>query len=330
MEAWPRGTKKRSGRAAQPGSTFPLSPSLVTPRQASVQCPHPPSPHSRIPRLSVVIIAYNMAREIPRTLRSFSPAMQHGITAGDYEVILVDNGSTRPFDEGLVRQIMPNLRVHYMDEASPSPVKAINQGLAWPGAIWSAFASTARAMASPGLLANALLAARLHDRPVIGTLAFHLGPEGPDGQRAERLQSGAGRRTAAQCRLADRRLPPFRHFGFRRLVEGRLFVTPTETNALFLRAGHWRALGGYDEGFATPGGGLANLDMWKRACEDPAGKVFMLLGEATFHQVHGGVATNAAPIRRMTPFARSISRCAGRASSAPGRKPAFWARCTRP
>jgi hypothetical protein len=41
-------------------------------------------------------------------------------------------------------------------------------------------------------------------------------------------------------------------------------------------------------------GGLANLDMWARACLDPDSQVIMLLGEATFHQVHGGVATNNA------------------------------------
>src|SRR4029077_1413969 len=32
-------------------------------------------------------------------------------------------------------------------------------------------------MASPGLLSKALAASSLHRRPVIGTVAFHLGPE---------------------------------------------------------------------------------------------------------------------------------------------------------
>ena len=35
-----------------------------------------------------------------------------------------------------------------------------------------------------------------------------------------------------------------------------------------------------------------NLDTWKRACELPQTIPTLLLGEATFHQVHGGVATN--------------------------------------
>jgi hypothetical protein len=70
------------------------------------------------------------------------------------------------------------------------------------------------------------------------------------------------------------------------------FTLPSETNTLFLRRDHWRELGGYDPGFVLPGGGLVNLDIWKRVCSEPRASVIMLFGEATFHQVHGGVSTN--------------------------------------
>ena len=33
--------------------------------------------------------------------------------------------------------------------------------------------------------------------------------------------------------------------------------------------------------------------MWTRACELDDTELILLLGEATFHQIHGGVATNA-------------------------------------
>jgi hypothetical protein len=52
------------------------------------------------------------------------------------------------------------------------------------------------------------------------------------------------------------------------------------------------AMGGYDSRFVSPGGGLVNLDVWERLCADPAVRIILLLGEATFHQVHGGIATN--------------------------------------
>ena len=46
---------------------------------------------------------------------------------------------------------------------------------------------------------------------------------------------------------------------------------------------------------STPGGGFVNLDLWCRALELPGIRPVVLLGEGTFHQLHGGVATNAAP-----------------------------------
>ena len=53
-----------------------------------------------IPRLSIVLIAYNMQREAPRTMRSLSTAMQRDVKHGDYEVVVVDNGSSVPLDLG--------------------------------------------------------------------------------------------------------------------------------------------------------------------------------------------------------------------------------------
>src|SRR5262245_35568126 len=43
-----------------------------------------------IPLLSIVVIEFNMAREVPRTILSLSPAMQRGLERDEYEIILVD------------------------------------------------------------------------------------------------------------------------------------------------------------------------------------------------------------------------------------------------
>jgi glycosyltransferase involved in cell wall biosynthesis len=104
-----------------------------------------PSITMRKPKLSVVVVGYNMARELPRTIRSLSPSMQRGIEAQDYEIILVDNGSTQAFDEDELRRALPGLIVHRMPQATVSPVPAINVGLSVRMAISSEFASTERA-----------------------------------------------------------------------------------------------------------------------------------------------------------------------------------------
>ena len=71
------------------------------------------------------------------------------------------------------------------------------------------------------------------------------------------------------------------------------FAPISESNALFLHRSTWDALEGVDERFDAPGGGLLNLDTYRRALELPGSELVILLGEGTFHQVHGGMATNA-------------------------------------
>jgi hypothetical protein len=273
--------------------------------------------------LSVVVVSFNMARELPRTIRTLSAAMQRGIPAQDYEVIVVDNGSTRPFDEVACRQWVPDLVVHHMKDPTVSPVPAINKGLELScGELVGIFIDGAR-MASPGLLASALMASRLHERPAIGTLAFHLGPQ----VQMESIRHGYNQHVEdALMSSSGWESDGYRLFeisAFAGSSSKGWFHVPAETNALFLKRSHWFEIGGFDPGFLTPGGGLANLDTWARICDDPRFFVIMLLGEATFHQVHGGVATNSlAPPQDQ--FAAEYLQLRGRAFVWPSRRPFFF------
>lgn len=246
------------------------------------------------PRVSLVVIAYNMARELPRTLQTLSPAYQRDIGADDYEVIVVDNGSAEPLDASQLTALCPNATIHTIQNAPPSPVSAINHGLALArGDLVGVLIDGAR-MASPRLVATALEASRLHPRPVIGTLAFHLGPD----VQMRSVAKGYNQQVEdALLDSIDWIADGYRLFSISALAGSSghgWFMIPSETNALFLGRDHWRDLGGYDPAFVAPGGGLVNLDTWARACADPAARVTLLLGEATFHQVHGGIATNSA------------------------------------
>lgn len=278
----------------------------------------------RRPRLSVVVIAYNMARELPRTIRSLSPSMQRGVNADDYEIILVDNGSSEPFDARGLRALAPNMVIRRQINATVSPVPAINAGLEMArGHLVGVFIDGAR-IASPGLLAAALAAADTsRAEPVIGTLAFHLGPE---------VQMQSCRKGYNQ-EIEDRLLAAldWERDGYR-LFDGSVFAgssaggwhaLPAETNALFLRRAHWRRLGGYDPEFQSSGGGLANLDIWRRVCDDPANDVVMILGEGTFHQVHGGVATNS-PAPQLSVFQDEYRRLRGVPFEKSSRQPRYF------
>jgi cellulose synthase/poly-beta-1,6-N-acetylglucosamine synthase-like glycosyltransferase len=46
------------------------------------------------PKLSVVVVVYNIPREVARTLLSLSANYQRDIPPGDHEVIVVDNDSS--------------------------------------------------------------------------------------------------------------------------------------------------------------------------------------------------------------------------------------------
>jgi glycosyltransferase involved in cell wall biosynthesis len=80
-------------------------------------------------KLSVILIAYDMAREIPRTLRSLSRNYQNIAQDLAYEVILVDNGSPVPLDESTWSDVDVPVRLIEIENASPSPAMAINRGL---------------------------------------------------------------------------------------------------------------------------------------------------------------------------------------------------------
>jgi len=243
--------------------------------------------------LSVIVVGFDMARELPRTIRTLSPSLQRDIAADDYDVIVVDNGSPRPPTHEDVAAWSPNARLINIDHPTVSPVPAINRALQEArGELIGVLIDGAR-MASSRLLASALEASRLHPRPAVGTLAFHLGPD----VQMRSVQQGYNQ--GVEDRLLEAsgwEQDPYRLFDISVFAGSSMagwFVIPSETNALFLTKNHWQELGGFDPGFVTPGGGLANLDLWRRICEDPAAQVIMILGEATFHQAHGGVATNA-------------------------------------
>jgi len=245
------------------------------------------------PHLSVVVVVYNMPREAPRTLLSLSASYQRHIDADDYEVIVVDNGSNPPFDAREIDKLAGNFRLIRLDPAPPSPARAVNCGLAEArGEIVGVMIDGAR-IVTPGLLHFARHGAGLYDRAIVATLGWYLGHD---------LQSWAMRAGYDQMieddLLASIEWPAdgYRLFEIATMDEASLdgwFAPIGETNALFMRRDLWNELGGLDERFNVPGGGLANGDIFRRAGNLPGAELVILLGEATFHQIHGGAATNA-------------------------------------
>lgn len=253
------------------------------------------APSAHKPHVSVVLVLYNIPREAPRTLHSLSAAYQRHVAAEDYEVIVVDNGSQPPASEQLFAGLSGNFRLLRIDNASPSPVAAVNRGIAEArGDVIGVMIDGAR-IASPGLIHFARHGAGLYPRAVVAAIGWYLGG---DFQRFA-MQGGydAAREDAL---LASIGWPQdgYRLFEIATMDESSIngWLAPiAESNGLFMSRGTWQQLGGVDARFDLPGGGLANLDTFRRAVELPDAQLVLLLGEGTFHQLHGGVATNVAP-----------------------------------
>lgn len=244
--------------------------------------------------VSVVVVVWDMARELPRTLATLATDYQHGDV--DYEVIVVDNGSPEPVDESVLDQV-PHGRLIRIDPAPPSPARAANVGIsAAAGDIVGVMIDGAR-MLSPGVIAGARAAAGLGPRVVAATLAFHLGSES---QMVAAAKGYDQQVEDALLETVDWRGDGYELFSISTFAgsSARGWFGPMgESNALFLRADHWSSLGGFDEGFDRAGGGLVNHDLYRRACESAGAELVVLLGEGSFHQFHGGAATSGQAVR---------------------------------
>jgi hypothetical protein len=245
--------------------------------------------------VSLVVVIHNMGREAPRTLYSLSAAYQRHIDPDDYEVIAVDNGSNPPFDLEVIKGLSGNFRLLRIDDALPSPAQATNRGLAEArGGVIGVMVDGAR-IATPGLLHFARHGARLAENAVVVAPGWYLGY---DFQRwAVRYGYDQAREDALLASI-DWPQDGYRLFEIATVDESSVdgWLQPiAEANALFMPRNSWDHLGGMDERFDAPGGGLVNLDLYSRAMELPDAQLVLLLGEGTFHQLHGGIATNVSP-----------------------------------
>jgi hypothetical protein len=242
--------------------------------------------------VSVVVVAYDMAREIPRTLQSLAPSYQRGIGADDYEVIVVDNGSPTPLDPAPLGAFDGRLRTMRIEAAPPTPAHAANLGIEMAESDFVGLLVDGARLVSPGLLAHACLARALAPRPVIATLGWHLGSirhmdardAGYDQTAEDELLAGSGWENDGYRLFSISTLAASSARGW--------FAPMGESNGLFMAKSMWEELGGLDEAFTLPGGGLSNHDLYRRACELDGAQLVVLLGEGTFHQIHGGAATS--------------------------------------
>lgn len=252
-------------------------------------------------KLSVILIAYDMAREIPRTLQGLSRTYQHGARDLEYEVLLVDNGSPVPLNPASWAHVDVPVRLIQMKEISHSPAKAINVALKEASGEIVALMIDGAHLLTPGVFRMALASYAAFENPVVATRYFWLGPDAQN----DSITRGYSKQVEDQLlrgiewpedgyRLYEVGVPLRAGGGENINWLNRMF----ESNCLFMMKTLFEGIGGADERFDSVGGGLINSDIFKRAADMPGVTPVQLIGEGSFHQLHGGTTTNVSAEER--------------------------------
>lgn len=244
--------------------------------------------------LSVVIVFYNMRREAERTLHSLSRAYQREIDELGYEVIVVENGSAEDQRLGAeyVRSFGPEFTyIDLSEEATPSPVRALNHGIKASLGNAIALMIDGAHVLTPRVLRFGTMAMDVYDPALVATQQWYVGP----GQQPDTLRQGYDQdyedRLFAQI---DWPADGYRLFDIGHFIGERdWFDGLWESNCIFVPRRLLEQFGSMDESFSMPGGGFANLDLYERIGAAPDVTVASILGEGSFHQAHGGTTTNA-------------------------------------
>ncbi len=254
------------------------------------------------PILSIVVVIYNMRREIERTLHSLSIEYQRGIDKNDYEVLVIDNGSQQGLEADFFSRFKANTKYHYLKNAKSSPAEAMNFGAKNAEGQYLGLMIDGARLLTPGILAKAKNILLANKMATVTVLGWHLGPK---------LQKDSvldGYNQEVEDKLLKKIDWPNDGYGLFDIAtragsnmdgwQGQI----AESNCFFVNKKKYEELGGLNEKFVTPGGGIVNLDFYKRAVESPDGKNFGLIDEGTFHQIHSQAISSNTSIQKNNPF----------------------------
>ena len=145
---------------------------------------------------------------------------------------------------------------------------------------------------TPSVLRYGMAGLATYEPAIVVTQQWYVGP----GQQPDAMLSGYDQTYEDELfREIEWPLDGYRLFDIGHFIGDRdWFDGLWESNCIFVPRKLLEQYGSFDESFGMPGGGYANLDLYERLGAAPDVNVVTILGEGSFHQVHGGTTTNRA------------------------------------
>jgi glycosyltransferase involved in cell wall biosynthesis len=245
------------------------------------------------PKVSVIVIAYRMPGQLENTLLSLVPDYQQGVSEQDYEVIVMENSSGDNLPPEKVAALPENFHYRLREETSATPVYAVNEAFSLCRAPYICLMVDGARMASPGIIRNALMAYAVNENAVVAIPGYHLGGD------EQHLVEGVPDQVEAEAALLaainwfENGYELFRVSTFSGANRNGYLQPIMECNCIFASRDNYAAIGYASTDFTLPGGGSINLHMYRSLGMLPGTELFVLPGEGSFHQYHGGVTTSS-------------------------------------
>ena len=248
---------------------------------------------SETPKVSVILIAYKMPRQLENTLLSLCADYQRGVSEEDYEVIVMENSSSESLSAEVVASLPPNIHYTLRQESAVSPVYAVNEAFERCRAPVICLMIDGARMVSPGIIRTALEVFAISDDAVVAVPGYHLGTDEQHMVEGVEDQLQYERELLASVDWQDNGYELFSISTFSG-ANRRGYLQPImECNCIFASAGSYAAIGHANTDFQLPGGGSINLHMYRSLGMLPGTRLFVTPGEGSFHQYHGGVTTSS-------------------------------------
>jgi glycosyltransferase involved in cell wall biosynthesis len=226
------------------------------------------------------------------TLYSLSPKYQNNVTERDYEVLVIENNSSDQLDPKRVESLGDNFRYLLRHEPRPTPVHAINEGVQLCSSQHICLMIDGARMVTPGIVRNTLDLISAVPNAVVCAPGYHLGNNEYKKSLTGNYNENSEIALLENCRWRNDGYALFKVASFSSANLHGYFHPLMESNCMTFNKQMFQDSGGAHSGFQTPGGGSVNLDIYRNIVKRPESQLFILAGEGSFHQLHGGITTS--------------------------------------